>query len=294
MPIGSIMQSEWQELRLAANGLTFHAVASGPAEAPMVILLHGFPEFWYGWRHQIGPLAAAGFRVVAPDQRGYNLSDKPAGIAAYRLDRLGEDVLGLAAALGRERFRVVGHDWGAAVAWHLAARHPQHIERAAMLNAPHPAVLRQYLLRHPPQMAKSWYMALFQMPGLPEAILRAADFALLARTLRRTSRPGTFGADDLTPYREAWAQPGALTAMLNWYRALRHDAWGLAVPRIRVPVRVIWGDRDAFLSRGLVEAGAALCDRSDSFHLPTATHWVQHEEADAVNHLLIDFLRPGK
>jgi len=124
---------------LLRSGLRLHIVAAGPTDGPVVVLLHGFPEFWYGWRHQIGALSEAGLRVVAPDQRGYNLSDKPLGIAAYRLDRLAEDVVGLAAALGRERFAVVGHDWGGVVAWHLAARFPERVTRAAILNAPHPA-----------------------------------------------------------------------------------------------------------------------------------------------------------
>ena len=125
-------------LPLRTNGITLHAAAAGPAEGKLVILLHGFPEFWYGWRHQIAPLAASGLRILAPDQRGYNLSDKPAGIAAYRLDTLADDVIGLADALGREHFAVVGHDWGGVVAWRLAARNPERVTRAVILNAPHP------------------------------------------------------------------------------------------------------------------------------------------------------------
>src|SRR5947209_7555878 len=134
---------------LATNGLRCHAVAAGPADGRLVILLHGFPEFWFGWRHQIGPLAEAGLRVIAPDQRGYNLSDKPSGTSAYRLDTLADDVLALADALGRERFSVVGHDWGAVVAWHLAARNPERIARAVVLNGPHPATLWPYARGHP-------------------------------------------------------------------------------------------------------------------------------------------------
>src|SRR5687768_9879381 len=158
-----------ERLEFDIRGVRIHAVAAGPADAPLVILLHGFPEFWYGWRHQIGPLAAVGLRVLAPDLRGYNLSSKPAGIAAYALDALADDVLGLADALGRRRFAVVGHDWGGALAWHLAGRDPERIERAAILNAPHPGTMRDYARAHPSQMAKSWYVAFFQLPALPEA-----------------------------------------------------------------------------------------------------------------------------
>ena len=277
-------------LRLPTNGITLHAAVAGPPEGKLVILLHGFPEFWYGWRGQIAPLAGAGLRILAPDQRGYNLSDKPAGVAAYALDSLADDVLGLADALGRERLSVVGHDWGGVVAWHLAARNPERISRAVILNAPHPATLWRYARGHPTQLLKSWYVACFQLPLLPELALRAGGFWVLRRTLVRTARKDAFPAADWPIYREAWAQPGALGAMLNWYRALPGYARSLPPARIRVPVRVIWGGRDAFLDRGLAEAGIALCERGEVFHRPHATHWVQHEEPERVNRMLIDFL----
>ncbi len=279
-----------ETLRLRANGIELHAVAAGPRDGPPVVLLHGFPEFWWGWRRQIGPLAAAGLRVVAPDQRGYNLSGKPPGARAYGLDVLADDVLGLADALGRQRFAVVGHDWGAVVAWHLAGRNPERVERAAVLNGPHLATARSFARAHPTQALRSWYVGFFQLPLLPEWTLRAADFAWLRAALTRTARPGTFSDADLRRYRAAWARPGALTAMLNWYRALPGRAGAPRAGRVRVPVRVIWGDRDAFLDRGLAEAGLALCDRGEAFHLPGATHWVQHEEPGRVNRLLVEFL----
>lgn len=279
-----------ETLQLHANGLTLHAVAAGPADGPLAILLHGFPEFWYGWRHQLGPLASAGLRVVALDQRGYGQSDKPAGRQAYVLDTLADDVLGVADALGHERFAVVGHDWGGIVTWHLAGRNPDRIERAAVLNAPHPATVGRHMLTHPDQVARSAYVAFFQLPLLPEWALGAAGFASLRRTLVTTARPGSFTEDDLDRYRQAWAQPGALTAMLNWYRALPMQSFPSTPERIRVPVRVVWGDRDVALQRGLAEAGVALCDHGEVFHLPEATHWVQHDEAERVGRLLVEFL----
>jgi epoxide hydrolase 4 len=279
-----------EALRLRADTIELHAVAAGPPDGRLVVLLHGFPEFWYGWRRQIAPLAAAGLRVLVPDQRGYNLSDKPGGVAAYALDTLADDVLGLADALGRGRFAVVGHDWGGVVAWHLAARNPERVERAAVLNGPHPATVRAFMRAHPSQALRSWYAGFFQAPLLPEWTLGAADFAWLRASLDRTSRPGAFSDEDLRRYRAAWARPGALTAMLNWYRALPGFAGPSPSGRIRVPVRVVWGDRDPFLDRGLVEAGLALCDRGEAFHLPEATHWVQHEEPEQVNRLLVEFL----
>lgn len=279
-----------EHMRLTTNGVTLHAVAAGPDDGPLVILLHGFPEFWYGWWHQIEPLAAAGFRVLAPDQRGYNLSSKPNGLRAYTLPVLGADVLGLAAALGRSRFALVGHDWGAVLAWHLAAQHPDAIERAVILNGPHLAAMRNYTLSHPSQMLRSWYFGFFQVPWLPERILRASDFAALRQALAKTSQPGTFQSDDLERYRDAWAQPGALTAILNWYRALPLRPRAFRAERIKVPVRVIWGDRDPGLERGVAEASLALCEHAEVFHLPDATHWVQHEKPDEVNRLMVEFL----
>ena len=280
-----------ESMRLSGQGVTLHVIAAGPAKGRLVVLLHGFPEFWYGWRRQIEPLAAAGFRVLAPDQRGYNLSDKPAAIGAYALALLAGDVLRAADAMGRERFAVVGHDWGGLVAWHLAAHHPERIERAAVLNAPNPQTAGSYLLSHPRQMARSWYALMFQIPVLPEWAMRAGDFAWLRRALAGSSRPGTFGEEEFRRYRDAWAQPGALTAMVNWYRALPRHRPSDGSLRIEVPLRVIWGDRDRFLEQGLAEAGLRSCDRGHAVHLPEATHWLHHEEPAKVNRLLLEFLR---
>jgi epoxide hydrolase 4 len=265
-------------------------MAAGSADGPLVVLLHGFPEFWYGWRRQIGPLTSASLRVVAPDLRGYNLSAKPEGLASYTLDVLADDVLGIADVLGRQRFAIAGHDWGGVLAWHLAARDPARIERAAILNAPHPATMRDFARAHPSQLARSWYVAFFQLPGLPERMLRARNHAWLANGLTGSSRPGTFGDVDLARYREAWAQPGALTAMLAWYRAVRLQQPPTTPLRVEVPLRVIWGDRDRFLDPRLAEAGIAACDRDDVHHLRHASHWLQHEEPEEVNRLLAEFL----
>jgi pimeloyl-ACP methyl ester carboxylesterase len=279
-----------ETLRLRANGITLHAIAAGPRAGRLVLLLHGFPEFSWGWRRQIGPLAAAGLRVVAPDLRGYNLSDKPAEVAAYGLDTVADDILGLADALGRSGFAVVGHDWGAILAWHLAGRNPARLDRAAILNGPHPATLFRHMRRHPLQALRVGYIGAFQLPFVPEALLRAADFAALRGAMRATASAGSFTAGDFGAYRTAWAQPGALRGMLNWYRALLRHRPAPTPERITVPVRIIWGDRDIALHRRLAEAGLALCDQGEAFHLPRATHWVQHDAPEEVNRLLLDFL----
>ena len=278
--------------RVPTNGLHLHVAEAGPGEGPLAVLLHGFPEFWYGWRRQIPFLARAGFRVWAPDQRGYNLSDKPRPVAAYALDNLAADVVGLIDAAGRERAFLVGHDWGAAVAWWAAIRHPRRVERLVAINVPHPGVMYHRLRRDPSQLLRSWYIFFFQVPWLPEALARLDNFAALARTLRTTSRPGTFTDADLDEYRRAWARPNAYRSMLNWYRAIfRIPAPPLAKLRVRVPTLLIWGARDKFLRRASAEPSIELCDDGRLVVVEEATHWVQHEEPDRVNGLIDAFLR---
>lgn len=278
--------------RHRVNGISLHCVEAGPEDGPLVILLHGFPEFWWGWRYQIGPLAEAGFRVLAPDQRGYNLSDKPEGKNAYDLDTLAGDVAGLCDALGRKSCHVVGHDWGGLVAWWTATRHPDRVGKLVALNAPHPAIVGSYLRSHPRQMLRSLYAGFFQIPRLPEATLSADGYRGLRRALLKSSRNGTFSETDLAHYEEAWSRPGALTAMLNWYRALPgflpEDRSGLRVP---MPVLVVWGLRDGFMERGMAEASLALCDQGRIRWFEDATHWVHLEEAQALQAELTDFLK---
>lgn len=277
--------------RHRVGGVTLHAVEAGPADGPAVVLLHGFPEFWYGWRRQIGALAAAGFRVVVPDGRGYNASDKPEGTEAYRLPRLAGDVVGLADALGIDRFRLAGHDWGGVVAWATAALHPGRVERLAVLNAPHPDSWGRYALTHPTQALRSFYVGVFQLPRLPEALLSAGRYRALRRSLLESSRPGTFTEAELDRYAAAWSEPGALTAMLNWYRALRHRE-ARALPRVEAETLVLWGTEDRFLETALAAEAAKLCRSARVRYLP-ATHWVQHEEAEAVNAALVEFFGAG-
>lgn len=293
----SSMTGEAASTMIATNGILLHATRSGPADGPPVILLHGFPETGSCWRHQHGALAQAGYRVTVPDLRGYGLSDKPRGIASYALDVLAADVLGLIDQTGRPGAALVGHDWGGIVAWWVALRHPERVERLAVLNAPHPVAFRRFLWTHPGQLFRSWYVFSFQLPRLPEAHLRRHNWRALAHALRATSRPGTFAAADLDGYRQSWSEPGAITAMIHWYRAaLRRPPAPPADPRVRVPTLLIWGAQDRFLSRGLAEASRALCTDGHLEVIVEATHWVQHEESGRVNRLLLEFLggrRPG-
>lgn len=273
---------------IPTNGITLHTVLDGPEDGPVVLLLHGFPEFWYGWRRQIPALAAAGFRVLAPDQRGYNLSDRPRALSAYSLDALANDALGLIDASGRERVYLVGHDWGAMVAWWVALIAPHRVQRLAILNVPHPAVMRRHVTTDPAQMSRSLYAFFFQLPGLPELLMGANDWQPLARTLRETSLPGTFSDADLEEYRRAWSRPRAMTTMLNWYRALvRRPPADVPSPRVVVPTTVLWGMQDFALRAVMAEESAALCDDGELLAFPDNTHWLQHEAATAVNAALI-------
>lgn len=228
---------------------------------------------------------------MAPDLRGYHLSSKPRGVGAYRIDRLAEDVRALLDDLGAGPLPVVGHDWGAAVAWWGALSFPERISRLAIVNVPHPAILRRALLTDPAQRRRSRYMLYFQLPWIPERRLARDGCRALRSMLRRLSRPGTFSDADLDRYARAAAMPGALTAMLHWYRA----AFRRLPPRpsstiVEPPVRIVWGAQDAALGEELVEPSARLCRRAEVFRLPEAGHWVQHEEPARVNELLLDFL----
>ena len=286
------------------NGINLHWVEAG--EGPLVVLLHGFPEFWFSWRNQIPALAEAGYRVVAPDLRGYNESDKPRGYDAYLGRPLAADVSGLIAACGETRATVVGHDWGGAVAWMTAMRHPEMVERLVILNAPHPAVMAREL-RSPGQLLRSSYMVFFQSPVIPERMLSARGFAGLKWALRSGSqRAGAFTDADLERYVEAFSRPGALTGALAYYRAMGRRMTGTlrqsgAVPppgggrSVTAPTLIIWGRNDPILGPRLADPGGdVLPDRRVVF-VEDASHFVQADAPGKVNELLLEFLRhtPG-
>lgn len=286
------MTPEPEHKTIKTNGVNLHVVQAGPDNGPLVILLHGFPEFWYGWQAQIPALVEAGFRVWVPDQRGYNLSDKPTHITDYDLNKLAADVIGLIDAAGSKKALLVGHDWGANVAWWTAIHYPQRLKKLVILNVPHPAVFSQTLRRNPRQVLKSWYVFFFQIPWLPEKLISLNNWRLGTRSLIQSSRPGTFSPTDLEEYRQAWSEDRAMTTMINWYRAIvQHKPKMSANPRIKVPTLVIWGAKDRFLSLEMAQPSAEMCDEGRLEVIKEATHWVQHEEAERVNKLLIEFFK---
>jgi pimeloyl-ACP methyl ester carboxylesterase len=267
-----------------------HYVESG--EGPLVVLLHGFPEFWFSWRFQVPALAAAGFRVVAPDMRGYNLSSRPRGVPAYDIDCLAGDIRDLIRERGAESAFLAGHDWGAAVAWATAMNHPEVVGRLAILNVPHPRRLL-HGLRRPRQLVKSWYMFLFQLPWLPERLARARHWWFFRYGFEHDARPGAFTPTDIDRYVEAWSQPGAATATINYYRAVFRQSPRRAEARIRpvdAPTLVIWGERDRYLGAELAEPDPADVPNVERVvRLPNGSHWVQHDEPERVNQLLAEF-----
>lgn len=277
---------------ITTNGVTLHVVQDGPQEGPPLIFLHGFPEFWFGWRQQIPFFAGAGYRVWAPDQRGYNLSEKPTRIEDYNLDLLAADVAGLIRQTGRDKAFLVGHDWGAAVAWWVALKYPDLLDKLAILNVPHPIVMRRFVRRSWEQRLRSWYMAFFQLPWLPEYILTTGEAEVVVEMLKGTSRVGSFSDSELEQYQRAALRPGAMTAMLNWYRAMaRTHTERLDNLRVTVPTLIIWGVHDVALSREMASLSLEMCDDGDLFFLEEATHWVQHDEPHRVNELLLAFLQ---
>jgi pimeloyl-ACP methyl ester carboxylesterase len=281
-----------EQTTIAAGGVSLNVALAGPEAGPLLILLHGFPEFWYGWREHIGPLAEAGFRVAVPDQRGYNLSAKPTGVDAYRLDRLVGDVLALADALGRERFQLAGHDWGAAVSWMVAERAPERLERLVIFDAPHPALWKRAMTEDPAQRAKSRYVQMLRIPALPEMLVKLGGYSGLAKAFQTCTRPDAFTPEIMARYQAAWRQPGALTGTINWYRALfRQDLPVPAPGSLKPPTLILWGDLDPFAEPGLAEASAALCAEARVVHYPDAGHWLPHDKPEAVRREMLGFLR---
>jgi pimeloyl-ACP methyl ester carboxylesterase len=289
-PVEFLSRSSFLETLAFQNGeIALHAVAAGPKDGLVVLLLHGFPEFWYGWNKQIEPLAAAGFRVIVPDQRGYNLSSKPPGVASYALPELVSDVIAIVNQLGQEKVFLAGHDWGGAVAWSAALLHPQRIAKLAVLNCPHPSDMLKFLNTRIRQALRSWYIFFFQVPWLPETLFSVFNYQLVVGALLRSSRAGTFPSEDLAQYRAAWSQAGARSGMIHWYRALFRQRRKIADRTVRVPTRILWGDRDAFLLPEMAQESLRYCADAELYTFANASHWLQHEEPALVSQHLIDF-----
>ena len=284
----SVMQDSWKHEYITTNGVKLHYVTQGAG--PLMLMLHGFPEFWYSWRHQI-PEFAKYFQVVALDLRGYNDSDKPQKQSAYVMDELIKDVEGVIKGLGYDKCILVGHDWGGAIAWYFAYAHPQMLERLIILNLPHPAKFAQGLFT-PQQLLRSWYIFLFQLPWLPELLLQSTDFQLLEKILQGTAvNKNAFTQADLNAYKDAAAKRGAIAAMLNYYRNslqqfMPNQNWGI----LHVPTLMIWGENDTALGKELTYDTAAYVKDLQIKYIPRCGHWVQQEQPELVNQYIKEYL----
>lgn len=275
--------------------VTLHCAEAGEGSR-LVLLLHGFPEIWFSWRNQIPALARAGFRVVAPDMRGYNTSSKPGRVRDYRIETLARDISELIRALGAERAAVVGHDWGAIVAWAFAMLHGAQLERLCVMNAPNLLDYRRVGLRSLEQLRRSWYVGFFQIPFLPEWLARQNRYAGMVAAFKGLVARGRMSQEDLEIYRSASSQPGALTAAVNYYRAgFRTYLSGFPpFQPIDREVLVIWGERDRYLIPALAQPDPRWAPRARVERLQDASHFVQMDQPEQVNSLLLGFLQQGR
>ncbi len=281
-----------RERYIETNGVKLHVMESGPADGPMILFLHGFPEFWYAWRKQIGYFAERGYLVVVPDQRGYNLSEKPKGLAPYKIDELAKDAIGLIDFYKRDKIFLVGHDWGAAVSWWVSIKYPDRIKRVVIMNVPHTLVFRKHLFGTQKQMEKSWYIFYFQIPGAVEVFASANDFQWPLDLIVESARPNTFSKEELEKYREAFKQPDAFSSMVNWYRAaLQAPSEQPKDFRVRMPVLVLWGMNDIAQIPQSPDESMPYCDNGRLVKFDECSHWIQHEEAAAINPMIDEFLK---
>ena len=283
-------QAEIEHRFVQANGLRFHVASCGEGDR-LALFLHGFPESSYSWRHQLPLLARLGYRAWAPDLRGYGETDRPPRMNDYAMEHLLDDVAGLIDAAGARSVTLLGHDWGGVIAWYFAMRGSRPLERLVVMNLPHPAIMEREL-RKWRQISKSWYVLLFQIPWLPEALLRARNCRAIGEAFRNSAvDKSRFPDGVLQVYRDNAAKPGALTAMLNYYRAMVRGGGGerqrrLGNPVIDVPTLLLWGENDIALGKETTYGTERYVTDLTVRYLPNVSHWVQQEAPEAVNAML--------
>ncbi|RSM57141.1 alpha/beta hydrolase [Amycolatopsis sp. WAC 01376] len=268
------------------DDVLLHVESGGPGDGPAALFLHGWPDLWFTFEPQMTALADQGYRTLAPDQRGYGLSSKPATVADYEMPRLVKDIVLLIERQDAAPVHLVGHDWGGAVAWMVAIERPDLVRSLTIVNCPHPQVFADSLRRKPSQLLRSWYMVAFQIPGLAEAVLGARGGTVLAAMLKHGAR---LNEADLGRHRAVWRHPGTIQRPLFWYRAMfrtiRHSRRAESDLTVRVPTQIIWGRRDGALGKHLAEPSAAQCERSELHWLDTR-HWPHREQPRHVTELL--------
>ncbi|MBW2372492.1 MAG: alpha/beta hydrolase [Deltaproteobacteria bacterium] len=292
-PDRDALEAARQELRVPlerrfvdVGEVELHVVLAGPADGPPVVLLHGFPEFWYAWRGPLAVLARAGFRVIVPDQRGYNRSAKPSERSAYRVDRLADDVAGLIEALGYEDAFLAGHDWGGGVAWQTTLRHPERVRRLVVLDTPHPRAIEGYESQGD---SIDWYRTFILLPWIPEWAARVGNWKLLSNSLRATSLPGTFPERVMDQFRTAWDREGAVSSMADWYRANTEPLPPEGDGRVSCPTLVLLAPGDLYIPSDLTRRSMRFLDAGRLHELERGTHWAIQEEPEIVGGLLAQF-----
>ncbi|USG59461.1 alpha/beta hydrolase [Sneathiella marina] len=284
----------------AISDIKIHYAESGRDKQDLVLLLHGFPEFWYTWRQQL-PDIGERYHAVAPDMRGYNLSDKPEGIKSYRINHLMADMFRLVEQLGHEKFYLVAHDWGAGVAWAMAIAHPEKIKGLVIMNGPHPFIFSELLSKNETQIEQSQYMAYFRNEGIEDDMLANDCEWLLKWTFKEHLATGQMTEEDRQAYLTAWTRPNALKSMLNYYRASpltpataenKGKGFGLnpADFVVKVPTLVIWGEEDHALVPENLDGLAELVPDLEIVRLPNVTHWVTHEAPEIVSKEILSFV----
>jgi epoxide hydrolase 4 len=292
------MTDPWrlEKLKLP-NGLVMRVARAGAGDR-LVVMLHGFPESWYSWRHQLRAFAPR-FDCVAPEMRGYGETDAPRGVKNYRIEKLVGDIAGLIETLGYQHAAVVGHDWGGAIAWATALIRPDRVAQLCVMNCPHPRKFVEQIRSNPRQMLRSWYMLFFQIPLLADTLIWARGSALVARGIRASAyNKAAFTAEDLTQFRATFRRPYSATAALNYYRALRRPDFLLTPPanhwlrrKIAAPTLLIWGEHDVALGKELTHGMEDLFTGPFTIkYLADSGHWVQQERPEAVNRYLAEFL----
>lgn len=285
----SLITDSWQADYIITNGVKLHYVTQG--EGKLMLMLHGFPEFWYSWRHQI-PEFARDYKVVALNLRGYNDSDKPKDVSAYQISELVNDIKGVIQGLGDESCILVGHDWGGMIAWYVADTYPQLVDQLIVMNIPHPAKFTEALRSNPQQLLRSWYIFFFQIPLLPELLFQWDDYRLIASSfIDMAIDKRAFSEADLNAYKDAAAKRGAMTAMLNYYRNVfqgifKQHRWDV----LPIPTLLIWGENDTALGKELTYNTKDYVPDLQIRYIPNCSHWVQQEQPQLVNQYMREFL----
>ncbi len=271
------------------NGVKLHVGHAGMENSKIIVFLHGFPEYSYGWKNQVPFFVKNGYHVVVPDQRGYNLSSKPIGKHAYKLKVLMMDIALLVKSLTTDRIILVGHDWGGGVSWALSMHHPELIQKMVILNMPHLQVMKDTFKSDIRQRLRSWYVVFFQMPWLPEFLSSRFNFSMLETSMRNTSKPSAFSTVDMVQYKKAWSQRNALKSMINWYRAFRQSELRVDI-KVNVQTLILWGAKDRFLAEDMAGKSLAKCLNGQMHMFHDLTHWLHHEDPDQINNLILEFI----